>query len=380
MQFILDEEQTLLADTARRFVDEHAPLEHFRALRDRAGGDGYSPELWAKMAEMGWQALLFPEEVGGFDLGMTEFVLIMEALGRNLAGEPFVPCVLLAGGCLQAATNLSLSDKWLPRIASGDAIATVAFTERSSRYHRTSCTTQARESAQGFIVSGEKSAVLNAASADLLIVLARTEGSQNERGGLILLAVDPKAPGVTITPHMRVDHRGAATVTFTDVEVPMEKLVSNTAHTSEILDAVFDRALVGLSAEMLGSAAKAFEITLAYMRERKQFGVTISTFQALQHRMALVFTQIEMARSAVAAAARAVDAGSAEASKLASLAKAKTGQALELAAKEGIQMHGGVGMTDEYDIGFFLKRARGAEVTLGDQAWHRARWAALSGY
>ena len=380
MQLILNEEQTLLADTARRFVDENSPLERFRSLRDQAQTDGYSTELWGKMAEMGWQALLFPEAVGGFDLGMTEFALVMEALGRNLAGEPFVPSVLLAGGCLQAAGESAVAAEWLPRIASGEAVATLAHAERRSRYHRTSCETKATETADGFMVSGEKTSVLNAASADLILVLARTDGRRNERGGLVLLAVDPAAPGVTITPHTRVDHRGAATVTLQDVAVPTGQVLGNRGNTADILDAIFDQALVGLAAEMLGSATHAFEITLNYMRERKQFGVTISTFQALQHRMAAVFTQVELARSAVAAAARAMDDGSADASKFASLAKAKAGHALELAAKEGIQMHGGVGMTDEYDIGFFLKRARGAETTLGDQAWHRSRWAALSGY
>ena len=377
---ILNEEQTMLAETARRFVDEHAPLEHFRGLRDAGDNDGFSPALWKQMAEMGWPALPFPEENGGFGLGMAEFVLVLEALGRNLAGEPFIPSVLLAGGCLQVAADSALGREWLPRIASGEAIATLAHTERGGRYHRTSCSTRANEVAGGYLVTGEKAGVANAASADLLLVLTRTSGRRFERDGLVVLAIDPSAEGVTIRPQRRVDSRGAATVVFDDVAVSNDAIVGHPAQTADMLDAVFDRATVGLAAEMLGAATHAFEITLAYMRERRQFGVPIATFQALQHRMALVFTQIELARSGVAAAARAIDNGDSAASKLSSMAKAKAGDALELAAKEGIQMHGGVGMTDEYDIGFFLKRARGAETTLGDRAWHRARWASLSGY
>lgn len=378
---ILNEEQTMLAETARRFVDEHAPLEHFRALRDAGDNDGFSPDMWKQMAEMGWPALPFPEAHGGFGLGMAEFVLVLEALGRNLAGEPFVPSVLLAGGCLQVAADTEVSHAWLPRLASGDAIATLAYAERGSRYHRTACATRAeKEAGGGYLISGEKTRVANAASADLILVVARTSGRRSDPDGLVVVAVDPKAEGVTITTHQRVDHRGAATVVLEDVPVRGSALVTTEHETAEMLDAVFDRAVVGLAAEMLGAAAHAFEITLAFMRERKQFGVAISSFQALQHRMALVFTQIELARSAVAAAARAIDAGDPIASKLASMAKAKAGEALELSAKEGIQMHGGVGMTDEYDIGLFLKRARGAETTLGDRAWHRARWATLSGY
>ncbi|MFT6399638.1 MAG: alkylation response protein AidB-like acyl-CoA dehydrogenase [Bradymonadia bacterium] len=380
MQMILNEDQTMLAETVRRFVDEHSPLERFRNQRDAGNTEGYSPELWAKMAEMGWQALVLPEEHGGLDLGMAELAIVMDSLGRNLAGEPFLSTVLLAGGMLQTSSQSALAKKWLPKIALGEAIATVAYDELGRRYDRSYCKTTATVGADSIVLSGTKHNVLNGASADLILVVARTSGSKTEAAGLTLLAVDPKAPGVEISPQTRIDHRGAATVCFRDVEVSRTNVLGEIGGAAPVIEAVFDRAVVGLAAEMVGSATHAFEITLAYMRERKQFGVAIASFQALQHRMAKVFTQIQMANSAVLGASRAIDDGSADASKLASLAKTKAGQALELAAKEGIQMHGGVGMTDEYDIGFFLKRARAAETTLGDQAWHRKRWAELSGY
>ncbi len=380
MQMILNEEQTLLAETVRRFIDEHSPLERFRKQRDAGNAEGYSPELWAKMAEMGWQALVLPEEHGGLDLGMAELAIVMDALGRNLAAEPFLPTVLLAGGMLQAADNASLAKQWLPKIASGEAVATVAYDEQGRRYNRTKCRTTATVGTNSIVLSGVKHNVLNAASADLIIVVARSSGLPTSADGLTLVAVDPKAPGVEIAPQTRIDHRGAATVTFRGVEAHCANVLGEVGKAAPIIDAVFDRAVVGLAAEMVGSANHAFEITLEYMRERKQFGVAIASFQALQHRMGKVFTQIQMANSAVLGASRAIDDGLPNGSKLASLAKTKAGQALELAAKEGIQMHGGVGMTDEYDIGFFLKRARAAETTLGDQAFHRRRWADLSGY
>lgn len=377
MNFVHTEEQALLAETARRFADEHVPLERFRARR--ALGP-HAPELWKRIADMGWLALVLPEEHDGLGLGLAEYAIVAEALGRNLCTEPLWTTALLAGRAIAAAGGAQQRAAWLPAIAAGRLVATLALQEPGGRYDLFRVRTSARETEDGFVLDGTKAHVLDAGVAGLVLVVARTSGAPDQRDGLSLFAVPTDAPGLSIVRERRVDERDAATVTLTGVRVGHDALLGAPGQAAATLDAVLDPALVGLAAEMLGAAEHAMEITLEYMRGRVQFDVPIASFQALQHRMAHVFERVEMARSAVMAAARAWDAGSGDAAAFASMAKAKASQALELAAKEGIQIHGGVGMTDEYDIGLFLKRHRGAETTLGDRAWHLRRWAELSGY
>ena len=378
MNLTLDQDQTLLAETARRFVDEHSPIGRFRALRDAKSA--HDPEFWRRTVALGWQALVIPEANDGLALGMAELAIVLETLGRNLAPEPLLSTALAADAIANGGTA-DLRAEWLPRIAAGDAIATVAIEESGTRYDPARVATVAeRGPSGGLIVTGAKVHIADAASADLLLVLVRTDGVAGETTGLTWVAIPSDSDGVTVSPEVRVDGRGAATVTFEEVRVPATSVVGEFGQGLILGDRIIDFACIGLAAEMVGAATHAMEITLAYMRERVQFDTAISSFQALQHRMAQVFVQVELARSAVLGAARAFDAEGPNASKLASMAKAKAGIALELAAKEGVQFHGGVGMTDEYDIGLFLKRARGAEVTFGDRTWHRRRWARLAGY
>ena len=377
MQLIPTEEQALLAETAKRFVAEHATLARFRKQR---GGEPYSLSVWTRMAEMGWQGMIIPEEYAGFGLGMAELTIVFEALGRNLATEPLWSTVLLAGEAIRQFGTEAQRANWLPEIAGGGLVATVAHSEPKGRYDLYRCATAALPVEGGFSLEGTKAHVLDGSVADLLLVVARTSGQPDDRDGLTVFAVDPKAAGVTVTRHRRVDERDAATVELDGVVVGEESVIGGVGDGADVLDGILDRALVGLAAELVGAATHAMEMTLSYMRERVQFGVAIATFQALQHRMARVFIQVELARSAVLGAARALDEGSELAPAFASMAKAKATEALEIAAKEGIQFFGGVGMTDEYDIGFYLKRHRGADATLGDRGYHLKRWATLRGY
>jgi alkylation response protein AidB-like acyl-CoA dehydrogenase len=241
-------------------------------------------------------------------------------------------------------------------------------------------TTRAERDGAGWRLRGEKIQVLDAPSADALVVVARSAGSDDARDGLSLFLVEGGAPGLSVERQTRIDHRSCGIVRLDGVAVGAEALIGRPGEGLPVLEQALERATAGLCAEMLGSMSQAFELTLQHLKSRIQFGVPIGSFQALKHRAARCFIEIELSRSTVMAATRALDAGDADASKLVSLAKARCSDAFVLVANEAVQMFGGVGMTDEYDIGFYLKRARVAELTLGDSAWHRERWARLEGY
>jgi alkylation response protein AidB-like acyl-CoA dehydrogenase len=380
MQLVLTEDQDLLAKTAADFVSQNSPVARLRALRDADDPDRFSRALWKQMAELGWVGIPFPESLGGAGMGLAELAVVLEELGRNLAPEPFLSTVLLAGGVLQLAGSESQQKRWLEPAVQGDAFLALAQQERASRFDLHRVATRAESAGGGFRLSGEKVAVLDGAAADALIVVARSAGAEDDRRGISLFLVPASAPGLVVERLSRVDSRGAALVRLDGCQVGADALVGVQGEGLPVLEAAVDRATVGLCAEMFGSMSQAFDRTLDYLKHRIQFGVPIGSFQALKHRAAELFIQIELCRSAVMAAARAVDAGSSEAAVLVSLAKARCSDAGILVANEAIQMHGGIGMTDEHEIGFYLKRARVAELTLGDGAWHRARWARLAGY
>ena len=379
MQLILTEDQELLAKTAADWVHEKSPVARIRELRDRNDADGFSRTLWKEMAELGWVGIPFPEAMGGADMGVAELAVILEALGRHLAPEPFIGNVMLAGGVLLRAGSAAQQQAWLPRLCQGDAILALAQQEPRSRFDLNRVATRAEKAGNGYRLSGEKIAVLDGASADALLVVARTSGAEDAREGISLFLVE-QGPGVRVERQQRVDGRNAALVHLTGAELPAAALVGSEGKGWVPLAQAADAAIAALCAEMLGSMTEAFERTLAYLRDRQQFGVPIGSFQALKHRAADMFTEIELCRSAVMAAARAVDEELEEAPRLVSLAKARCSDTAILVANEAVQMHGGIGMTDEHEIGFYLKRARVAELTLGDAAWHRDRWAMLSGY
>jgi acyl-CoA dehydrogenase len=374
VQLVLTEDQEFIARTAEDFASERSPVSRVRELRDRADPIGFSRELWKEMADLGWAGILFPEELGGAGLGMAELATVLEALGRRLAPEPFLSTVLLAGQALRLGGSESQKESWLPGLIAGEKILALAYQERSSRYDLARALTRAEPDGDGFLLSGEKIQVLDAQVADAIMV------SASSSGGISLFLLPKGAPGMAIARLRRVDGRGAANLRLDRVPAARSDLVGSIDEGGRLLERVVDLATVGLCAEMLGAMSEAFDQTLAHLKTRVQFDVPIGSFQALKHRAADMFIEVELCRSAVMAAARAVDEGSEDAAKLISLAKARCSDAFILITNEAVQMFGGVGMTDEYDIGFYMKRARAAEMTFGDAAWHRDRWARLSGY
>ncbi len=380
MELVLTEDQELLAKTAADFVRQHSPVSRLRALRDANDPIGFSRDLWKQMAELGWTGILISDTYGGAGMGLADLAVVLEALGRTLAPEPFLSTVLLAGELLSRAGSDAQKQAWLPGIASGEKILTVAYQELRSRYELNRVTTKAARQGQHQLLSGEKIQVLDGQTADAFIVSARTSGNQNDLTGITLFLVAKETPGLKLTPLQRVDNRPTALLALDGVKVVQNSIVGTLDKGYEILAQVVDRATIGLCAEMLGGMSQIFDDTIAYLKTRQQFGALIGTFQGLQHRAARLFMEIELARSTVMAAARAVDANDPEWQSLVSLAKARCSDAYILAANEGVQMHGGIGMTDEHDAGFYLKRARATEMTFGDAAWHRERWAQLRQY
>jgi acyl-CoA dehydrogenase len=380
MELVRSEDQELIAKTAADFVKEKSPIARVRQLRDTNDPVGFSRALWKEMAELGWIGIPFPESVGGAGLGFADLAVVLEELGRSLAPEPFLSTVLLAGQALLLSGDEARAKEWLPRVCKGDAVLALAQQEAKSRYDLAAVETRAERAGKGFRIRGEKVQVLDGHVADAFVVVARTAGGPRDATGLTLLWVPKGAAGLTVTRQSRLDGRNVALVTLDGVEVGPDAVLGDPDAGHALLARAVDRATVGLSAEMLGGMQQAFALTLAHLKSRQQFGVPIGSFQALKHRAANVYIEVELARSAVMAAARAVDQGAPDLAKAVSLAKSRCSDAYVLATNEGVQMFGGVGMTDEYDIGFYMKRARAAELTFGDAAFHRARWATLSGY
>jgi alkylation response protein AidB-like acyl-CoA dehydrogenase len=305
---------------------------------------------------------------------------VLETLGRNLAPEPFQSNVLLAGQALLLGGSPAQQETWLAPLVKGEKLLALAFQEARSRYDVSRVAVAAEKTSTGWSLRGEKLHVLGGDSADVLVVSARSAGEESDPQGISLFLVEAGAKGLEVQRQTRMDSEPAAVVRLQGVEVGEDAQIGEPGQAGPLLERVVDRATVGLCAEMLGGMSAAFELTLDYLKERDQFGVPIGSFQALKHRAAQVFIEIELARSTVMAAARAVDTDASELPQLVSLAKARCSDAYLLAANEGVQMFGGVGMTDEYDIGLYLKRARAVELTFGDAAWHRSRWARLSSY
>jgi alkylation response protein AidB-like acyl-CoA dehydrogenase len=380
MQLVLTEDQELLAKTAADFVREHSPVARVRELRDRRDATGFSRPLWKQMAELGWVGIPFPEALGGAGMGIADLAVVLEQLGRRLAPEPFLSTVLLGGQALLLGGSEAQRQAWLPGVCAGEKLLTLAWQEPASRFDPFRIELWAEPSRDGFVLTGEKIQVPDAPVSDAIVVAARSGGGPRDEAGITLFLVPRGAAGVAVQAQTRIDHRSAGIVRLAGVSVGRDAVVGEVGAGGALLERVLDRATAGLCAEMLGAMSQVFEDTVQYLKTRVQFGVPIGSFQALKHRAARVFMEIELARSATVAAVRAVDAEDPEAARLVSLAKARCSDAFVLAANEGVQMFGGVGMTDEYDLGFYLKRSRVAEMTFGDAAWHRERWARSSGY
>lgn len=379
MSRVLNEDQVMFRDAAKRFLAERAPVSQLRQLRDSADPVGFRREVWNDMADMGWAGVLVPEELGGAGFGFVGAGILAEELGRNLSATPFLSSAVLGVAALLKGATPEQRSLFLPTIVSGESLFALAVDERP-RHAPLSVATRATGSAGRFKVNGKKLHVLDGHVADHLIVSARTAGDIESRDGITLFFIDPKAPGVTITRTSSVDCRNTASVELHDVSVSIEDALGPLDQGASILDYVLDAGRAVLAAELLGVAQEAFERTLDYLREREQFGVKIGSFQALQHRAAHLFCEIELLRSTVSRTLQALDGGEPNAALLVCLAKARASEVARLATNEAVQMHGGIGMTDAFDIGFFMKRARAAAETFGDSFYHTDRYAQLSGY
>ncbi len=379
MALVLSEEQELLKQTATEFFNANAPITHMRELRDTHDATGFSRKLWKEMAELGWVGILLPEEYGGAELGMAELGVVLEESGRTLAPYPFLSTVVLGGTAVALGGTDAQKQAILPGVASGDTVLALACQE-TPRFNPYAINLEAKSASDGFELTGEKIFVLDGHVADHLVVAARTSATSGDRDGLTLFLVDPEAEGVEITRTIMVDSRNAARVRLSNVRVGSDAVVGEVGAGADLLDACYERATVAVAAESLGIVLEVFERTVTYLKDREQFGVKIGTFQALKHRAANMFCEVELCQSVVRDALAAVDEQRPHRERNVSAAKARCSDAAELITREGVQMHGGIGMTDEEEIGLFMKRAKATEVSFGDGSFHRDRFARATGF
>ncbi len=379
MALVLNEEQRILKDSAKEFLQSNAPIEALRKLRNEKDAIGYSPELWQQIVELGWTAVTIPEQYGGLEFGYLGLGLILEEMGHTLAASPIFSTVVLGGSAIELAGSQEQKDTLLAQIIGGELTLALALEEKT-RHDPTAIALTAEKTASGYCLNGSKTFVLDGHTADQLIVVARTSGETNDQEGITLFLVDREAKGINCTRTIMLDSRNAARIELNNVEVAETAVLGEVDNGFSVLEQVMDRGRIALAAEMLGGCLEMFHRTLDYLKEREQFGVKIGSFQALKHRCSIMFTEIELCKSVVLEALTAVDEKPEELPKLASLAKARLCDTFQLVTNEATQMHGGIGVTDELDVGLFLKRARAAMQILGDAAFHRDRYASLQGY
>lgn len=368
----LTEDQTLLRDSARGFFADKAPVAHLRKLRDTNDAEGFSRDVWRESATMGFPGLLIDESQGGSGLGFAEVAILMEEIGRNLTPSPLMATGIVAATALKAAGGAKAL-ALLSQIAAGEKLVAVCIDEHG-KHAPAKIALSAKRSGNGFTLEGAKTFVIDGHVADVLIVAAKTDS------GLTLFLVDPKAKGVSVERTTMVDAHNAARITFDGVAVDADAVLGDVDGGARILEAALDAGRVAAAAELLGVADEAFTRTVAYLKERKQFGKLIGEFQALQHRAAHLFSELEITRAAVTKAAQTLDAAPEKAAEVIAMAKARACMTGDLAVREAVQMHGGMGMTDALDIGLFMKRARVLQELFGDANFHADRLAAMRGY
>ena len=378
MPLYLNDDQAMLVDTARPFLAEQAPVGHMRELRDAKDPTGFSRDLWKRFAEMGFTGILVDEAHGGLGLGQVEAGIVLEEIGRNLTPSPFLSTAVGAVTALKAGAEAQ-RERWLPGIVAGEVVAALAIDE-GVRHRPAQVTLKAERSGNGFRLTGHKRFVAHGHVADLLIVAARTAGAPGEPEGITLFAVEKDAAGLSATPERLVDASLASRIAFEGVQVDADAVIGEVDGGWAGLSRVLGAVRTGAAAELLGVGAGAMALTVDYLKQRKQFGVPIGSFQALQHRAAHLYAEMEVTRAAVLKAQQLLDAGDPAAERATHVAKAMAGMTTTLAVQEGVQMHGGIGMTDEYDIGFYMKRGRVLAELFGDSDYHADALARLSGY
>ena len=379
MAFVLSEEQTMLRDMAKQFFSEQVPVTNLRQLRDDVSEDGFDRDVWKQIVELGFAGILIPEEMGGTGFGPMGIGIVMQEAGRTLAASPLYSTAVLGAGMIMAAGSENQKKELLPKIAAGELLLALAIDE-TNHHNPANIAMAATRDGDDFVLSGEKKFVIDGHIADKLIAAARTSGEAGDPKGISAFLIDANTPGVTITRTHMVDTRNAANISFDGVKVQSDALLGSADGAYPELENVLDMGRVCLSAEMLGGIETVFDTTLTYLKERKQFDAIIGTFQALQHRAAEMFCEVEICQSVVLDALSALEERRNDIPRAASLAKARLSDASRLITNEGVQMHGGIGMTDAVDVGLFLKRARVQAQMLGDANFHRSRYADLGGY
>ena len=379
MKLILSEEQQFLKDTALSFARDRTPVTHFRSLRDSNNVNCWDSGIWQEMVELGWSGILVPEEFGGSDFGVGGISVIMQELGKTLTPSPLLATAVLGVSVIKMLGSEDHKKIYLPKIVSGEI--TTAFAIDEGHHHNPfQIETSATLSDEHWVLNGQKVFVLDGASANTILIVARTSGKPGESNGLSVFVANKDSAGLEISQISTADCRNYANISMNNLKLSQEACLGAADMAGEIVEKGLDLARIAMAAEMLGNMEEAFEVTVNYLKERKQFGVAIGSFQALQHRAAKMFCEIELTKSAVMAAMHAADESSNDLERLSSLAKFQAGETLHLVSNESIQMHGGIGVTDEYDIGFYLKRARVAEQIFGTSEYHQARYADISGF
>ena len=379
MKLVLTEEEQFLKDTAKNFADERSPITHFRALRDNNDPLLWDKDLWSEMTKLGWPGILIPEDYGGSNFGVTGISVILNECAKTLTPSPLFATGVIGAYSITNYGTEKQKEFYLPKIVNGELTTALAIDE-SSHHNPADTEIIAKKQGSSFIINGKKTFVIDGASADLIILLARTSGIKGDMTGLTLFLVDANSNGIDRRKLDMADSRNYANINFKNVEIPDSDILGDLETGGETIENILDIGRIAMASEMLGNAEAAFETTLDYLKQRKQFGVLIGSFQALQHIAAEMFCEIELTKSSVMGAMKAADEGSNELQRLSSLAKTMAGETLHLVSNEAVQMHGGIGVTDEYDIGFFLKRARVAEQIFGSSKFHTERYANLSGF
>ena len=379
MALVLNEEQQMLKESAQGFLAEFAPVAELRKQRDAGSETGYADNLWGQMVDMGWAAILVPEAYGGLEFGHVGMGQIVEQTGRTLTASPLFATGILGVTAINKAGSEEQKTELLGAIAGGE-ITTALAVDETAHHAPAQISMAATKQGSGYSLNGSKRFVADGGTADKLIVAARSSGEAGDMKGISLFIVDRTAAGVEVERTATTDGRNYANINFNNVEVAESALLGEEGKGFRALSATLDAGNIFLAAELLGISQESFDRTLQYLKERKQFGVLIGSFQALQHRAADWWSQIELCKSVVLKALQAMDEGDIRTPAMASIAKAKLSEVAELATNEAIQMHAGIGMTDEYEIGFFIKRARPAQTLFGDNSYHTDRFALLNGY
>ncbi|MFK8019378.1 MAG: acyl-CoA dehydrogenase family protein [Pseudomonadales bacterium] len=379
MPLVLNEEQRMLRDSTRDFLRDNANTQHFRALRDSDTRQACDPETWARMAELGLSAITAPEQYGGLAFGYLALGSVFEECGQLLTATPMLSSVVLSGSLIELAGNEEQKEALLPSITAGESIIASAIDE--GPHHSPLATALiARQEGDQYILNGCKAFVIDGMSADKVIVLARTSGEAGEQHGLSLFVLDSVVEGLQRNRSKLVDSRDYADIELSDVAVSNSALLGNRDDAFPALDAALDRARACLAAEMLGGAQHLFDRTVAYLKEREQFGAKIGSFQALQHRAAKMYVELELTRSAVVDALSAIDEERNTSAACVSTAKCRANDTFQLIANEAVQMHGGIGVTDELDVGLYFKRCRVSLQLLGNSGFHKNRFALLNNF